>query len=146
MGNLKIAIGSDHGGFNLKTRIVNHLKSKEFEIKDFGTFSNSSCDYPIIAKEVAKEVNNNDFTKGILICGSGIGMSIAANRFKNVRAALCWDLETAKLSRLHNNANILCLGERVLDENLALDIVDLWLSTEFEGGRHIKRVEMLSEE
>lgn len=146
MKNLKIAIGSDHGGFELKEKIVKHLNAKGFEVKDFGTFSTDSCDYPKIGKEVASNINSKVADRGILVCGSGIGMSIAANRFKGVRAALCWDLKTAELSRQHNDANILCLGERVIDNDLAIQIVDIWLKTEFEGGRHQKRVDMLAEE
>lgn len=145
MNNLKIAIGSDHGGFQLKEKIINYLKSKNLIYKDFGTFNENSCDYPQIAKEVAAEVASNNYTRGILICGSGIGMSIAANRYDKVRAALCWDITTASLSRLHNDSNILCLGQRVLNESLALEMVDVWLNTEFEGGRHQARVQMLRE-
>lgn len=145
MKTLKIAIGSDHGGFELKDKIVKHLKTRGFEVKDFGTFSADSCDYPKIGKEVASNVNSKNADRGILVCGSGIGMSIAANRFKDVRAALCWDLKTAELSRQHNNANVLCLGERVIDNDLAIKMVDLWLKTQFEGGRHQKRVDMLKE-
>lgn len=142
---LKIAIGADHGGFELKEKIVEYLKLNDYEFKDFGTFSNDSCDYPKIAKDVALEVHCNNFDRGIIVCGSGIGVSIMANRFKNVRAALCWDLTTAKLSRSHNDANILCLGQRVTDAKLVLEMVDLWLKTEFEGGRHQRRVDMLAE-
>lgn len=143
MNNLKIAIGSDHGGFQLKEKIIDYLKSKNLTFKDFGTFNEDSCDYPQIAKKVAAEINLNNYARGILICGSGIGMSIAANRYSNVRAALCWDTNTASLSRLHNDSNILCLGQRVIDENLALEMIDIWLNTEFEGGRHQTRVNML---
>jgi len=145
MENLKIAIGTDHGGFELKEKIVEYLKSNGFEYKDFGTFTQDSCDYPKIGKLVASEVANNNFNRGILVCGSGIGMSIAANRFKEVRAALCWDMTTAQFSRTHNDANILCLGQRVIDNQLAVEMVDLWLKTEFEGGRHKLRVDMLGE-
>lgn len=145
MGKLKIAIGADHGGFELKEKIVEHLKSKGLEVKDFGTFSSDSCDYPKIGKEVASMVNSKSYDRGILVCGSGIGMSIMANRYNGVRAALCWDLKTTELSRLHNDANVLCIGQRVIDNNLAIEMVDLWLKTEFEGGRHQKRVDMLKE-
>ena len=142
---MKIAIGADHGGFELKEKIVDYLKSKGIEFKDFGTFSKDSCDYPKIGKDVASEVANGNFNRGILVCGSGIGMSIVANRFKKVRAALCWDMTTAEFSRTHNDANLLCLGQRVVDNQLALEMVDLWLNTEFEGGRHKLRVDMLGE-
>lgn len=145
MEKLKIAIGSDHGGFELKEKIVEYLKLNGFEFEDFGTFSNDSCDYPKIGRKVAMAVDCKKFNRGILVCGSGIGMSIVANRYKAVRAALCWDMTTAEFSRTHNDANILCLGQRVIDEKLALEMVDLWLKTNFEGGRHQLRVDMLGE-
>lgn len=143
MEKLKIAIGSDHGGFELKAKIAEYLESKGIEIKDFGTFTNESCDYPVFAKEVAIEVANNSFNRGILICGTGIGVSIVANKVKGIRAALCFDTFCAKMSREHNNANILCLGQRVLSQDLALEIVDIWLKTDFEGGRHQRRVDLI---
>lgn len=143
MEKLTVAIGADHGGFELKEKIVEYLKLKNIEYEDFGTFSNESCDYPEFAKKVARAVSENNFSRGILVCGSGIGMSIVANKFKNVRAALCWNEETAALSREHNNSNVLCLGQRQISESLGLDIVDIWLKTEFEGGRHQKRVDII---
>lgn len=143
MEKFKIAIGADHGGFELKEKIVEYLKSKNVEFKDFGTFSNESCDYPPFAKEVALEVAKGNFNRGILVCGSGIGMSMVANKVKGIRAALCWNLETAELSRAHNNSNILCLGQRQLDDTLSIEMVKAWLNTEFEGGRHKKRVDMI---
>ena len=142
----KIAVGSDHGWFNLKGKIINFLQAKGYEVKDFGTYSTESCDYPVYAKAVAKSVAAGECEKGILVCGSGIGVSIAANKVKGVRAALCHESHSAMLSRLHNNANVLCLGERITGESLALDIVDVWLKSEYEGGRHQKRVDMLDEE
>lgn len=145
MKDVKIAIGSDHGGFELKAKIAEYLKSKGIKIKDFGTFKNESCDYPVFAKEVALEVANGSFNKGILICGTGIGVSIVANKVKGIRAALCFDTFCAKMSREHNNANILCLGQRVLSQDLALEIVDIWLKTDFEGGRHQRRVDLIEE-
>lgn len=145
MKKLKIAIGSDHGGFELKTKIADYLKSKNIEVKDFGTFTNESCDYPVFAKEVALEVSKGAYNRGILICGTGIGVSIVANKVKGVRAALCYDTFCAEMSREHNNANILCLGQRVTKEDLALEIIDVWLKAEFEGGRHEKRVNMIEE-
>lgn len=145
MGTYKVAIGADHGGFELKEKINEYLKSRNIEYKDFGTFSTESCDYPKFAKEVAVSVAKGDFEKGILVCGSGIGMSIVANKVKGINAALCWNLATATSARTHNNSNILCLGQRQLDENLALDIVDVWLNTEFEGGRHKLRVDMIED-
>jgi len=142
----KIAIGSDHGGFNLKGKIIKHLEEKGYEVQDFGTYSTDSCDYPVYAKAVAKSVAKGENEKGIIVCGSGIGVSIAANKVKGVRAALCHESHSAMLSRLHNNANVLCLGERITGEYLALDIVDTWLQSEYEGGRHQKRIDMLDEE
>lgn len=145
MEKIKIAIGSDHGGFELKEKIISHLQERNIELKDFGTFTNESCDYPVFAKNVATEVAKGAFSKGILICGTGIGVSIVANKVKGVRAALCFDTFCAQMSREHNNANILCLGQRVLAEGLALKIVDVWLNSKFEGGRHEKRVNMIEE-
>lgn len=143
MENLKIAIGADHGGLELKEKIVEYLKSNNIEFKDFGTFSSESCDYPVFAKEVALEVSKGNFNRGILVCGSGIGMSIVANKVKGIRAALCWNLSTATSARTHNDSNILCLGQRQLDNKLALEMVEIWLHTNFEGGRHKTRVDMI---
>ena len=143
MGILKVAVGCDHGGLALKNKIVDYIKLNDFEFKDFGTFSKDSCDYPKIAKKVAIEVSQKNFNRGILVCGSGIGMSIVANKTKGIRAALCWNLPTTELSRQHNDSNVLCLGERVIEEKLALEMVDLWLKTKFEGGRHKNRVDMM---
>ena len=137
----EIVIGSDHGGFKLKNIIIAHLKELGFEIKDKGCYSEESCDYPVIAKDVAEEVLNSG-NKGILICGTGIGMSIAANRYKGIRASHCTDTYTARLTRMHNDSNILCLGERITGSGLALDIVDIWLKSEFEGGRNLKKKNM----
>ena len=138
----KIIIGSDHGGFNLKTEIIEHLKAMGYEVQDCGCYNAESCDYPVVAKEVAKQVLETD-CKGILICGTGIGVSIAANRFEGIRASHCTDTFTARMTRMHNDSNILCLGQRVTGVGLALDIVDIWLKTEFEGGRHQKRIDMI---
>lgn len=135
-----IAIGSDHGGFELKNQIIEYLRQKNIEVKDFGTYSKDSVDYPDCAKPVCQAVLNSECENGILICGTGIGISIAANKFKGIRAALCSDAFGAKMSKAHNNANILCLGGRVLSKETAFTIVDAWLSTEFEGGRHINRI------
>lgn len=143
MKDLKVVIGCDHGGFNLKNKIIDYLKSIGIEYKDVGTYSTESCDYPVFAKKVAKEVADGNFDRGILVCGSGIGVSIVANKTKGVRAALCWNLETAELSRQHNNSNVICLGERLIEEDKAIKMVDLWLKTEFEGGRHQARVDMM---
>lgn len=138
----KIIIGSDHGGFNLKNEIIKHAQELGYEVSDLGCKSTESCDYPPIAKAVAKEVLNSD-CRGILVCGTGIGMSITANRFDGIRASHCTDTFTARMTRMHNDSNILCLGERITGTGLALDIVDIWLNTEFEGGRHQKRIDMI---
>ena len=138
----KIIIGSDHGGFNLKNTIIKHLESNGIEVVDLGCHTPESCDYPIIAQAVAKEILATN-SRGILICGTGIGVSIAANRFDGIRASHCTDTFTARMTRMHNDSNILCLGERVLGVGLALDIVDVWLNTPFEGGRHQKRIDMI---
>ena len=110
---------------------------------DVGTYTTESCDYPLIAKNVAEKVASGVANRGILICGTGIGMSIAANKVQGIRAALCGDTYSARATRAHNDSNILCLGERVIGENLALDIVDIWLKTDFEGGRHTRRIDMI---
>jgi len=138
----KIIIGSDHGGFNLKTEIIKHLEELGYEVSDLGCYSKESCDYPLIAKSVAEKVLDSN-SRGILICGTGIGVSIAANRYKGIRASHCTDTFTARMTRMHNDSNILCLGERITGVGLALDIVDIWLNTDFEGGRHQKRIDMI---
>lgn len=139
----KIIIASDHGGFNLKTQIFDRLKKEGYDIEDYGCYSTESCDYPVYAKKVAEAVSDNDNIKGILVCGTGIGMSIAANKIKGIRASLCTDTFSARMTRMHNDSNILCLGERVIGTGLASDIVDTWLNTKFEGGRHQKRIDMI---
>lgn len=142
---MKIALGCDHGGLNLKNAIIKHLESKGIEVKDFGTYTSDSCDYPEYALRVAEEVAAKNFDFGILVCGTGIGISISANKVPGVRAALCSDTFSAHATREHNNANILALGERVVGQGLAMDIVDTFLSAEFEGGRHENRVNKISE-
>ncbi|MBN2400835.1 MAG: ribose 5-phosphate isomerase B [Spirochaetes bacterium] len=137
----KIIIGSDHGGFELKEVIVRHLEGW-FYIDNVGCDSDKSCDYPVYGQKVAGKVANGE-GQGILICGTGIGMSITANRNSKVRAALCLNEYMARMSRMHNNANILVLGARVIGTGLALDIVDVWLKTKFDGGRHQKRLELI---
>lgn len=124
-----VAIGSDHGGYKLKEMIKKFLESEGIEFKDIGCFSEESCDHPFIAKEVAELVSSKAFSRGILVCGTGIGMSIAANKVNGIRAAVAYSVETAKLSREHNDANILCIGSRTLDHNTALEMVKVWLST-----------------
>ena len=129
----KIGVGSDHAGVNLKNKIAEFLKEKGYEVTDYGTHSTESCDYPVYAKAVAKSVANGENERGIICCGSGIGVSIAANKVKGVRAVLAHEPYSAMLSRLHNDANVLCLGERITGESLALDIVETWLHSEYEG-------------
>lgn len=143
MDHLKVAIGSDHGGFRYKESIIDYLKIRDIEYTDVGTHTPESCDYPDIARKVAELVRTGKVDRGILVCGTGIGMSIAANKVHGIRAALCCDTYSARVSRAHNNANILCLGERVIGEHLALDITDIWLKTGFEGGRHKRRVDII---
>ena len=142
---MQIIIGSDHGGYNLKEAIVKHLEDKGVDVLDVGTYSKESCDYPLIAKDVTKKVLSTNGTKGILVCGTGIGICIAANKVRGIRAAHCTDTYSAKMTVQHNDANILCLGERVTGVGLALDIVDAWLDAKFEGGRHQKRIDMIKE-
>jgi len=141
---MKIALGCDHGGLELKQQIVAYLENEGMEFQDFGCNDNKSCDYPEYAKLVANSVVNGDFELGILVCGTGIGMSIAANKVKGVRAALCGDCFSAEATREHNNANILCLGARVIGEGLALKIVDIFLKTDFSNDeRHIRRIGLI---
>lgn len=140
-----IAIGSDHGGYALKQAIMKHLEKKGLEYKDYGTYTEDSCDYPIYGEAVARAVSSGECERGIVICGTGIGISMAANKVKGVRAALCGDCYSAEFTRLHNDANILALGARVVGEGLALKIVDTFLETGFEGGRHARRVALISE-
>lgn len=138
-----IAIGADHGGFDLKEQVKKHLDERNMEYKDFGTFSGEAVDYPIIAKAVGEAVAKGEAECGILVCGTGIGMSIAANKVKGIRAACCSDTFSARFTKMHNNTNVLCFGGRVLGAGLALDIVDAYLDASFEGGRHEKRVNMI---
>lgn len=142
---MKVAIGCDHGGYQLKEEIKRYLQDSGTEYKDFGTHSEQSCDYPDYAKLVAGAVAAGECTCGILICGTGIGMSIAANKVPGIRAALCHDCFSAKATREHNDSNILCLGERVIGRGLAMEIVKIWFSTAFTGGRHQKRIEKITE-
>ncbi len=143
--NLEIGIASDHGGKILKDKILRYLRDGGCPVRDFGVAvdSNASVDYPDYAKQLASLISKGELTRGILVCGSGIGMSIAANKFPGVRAALITDDYTAKMCRLHNDANVLCLGERVINHDRALDFVRIWLETEFEGGRHQGRLDKI---
>ena len=140
-----IAMASDHGGFEMKGFIKTKLKNLGYEIVDFGTNSSESVDYPDFIHPLAKAVNNKKYTVGIIMCGSGNGAQITANKYPNVRAGLCWNVEQAKLTRLHNNANVLSLPGRFVPMDEAWEIVKMFLSTDFEGGRHIRRVEKISQ-
>lgn len=139
----KIIIGSDHGGFRLKEKLKAHLRKKGFLVKDVGTYSEESCDYPLYAYRVAKEVSRGSMKQGIVICKSGIGTAIVANKLPRVRAALCYNIKAAVLSRKHNDANVLSLGSQFVSTAKATVIVDAWLSTEFEGGRHARRLGLI---
>ncbi len=142
---MKILIGSDHAGYELKRKIIARLTGRDgYEVQDFGTdTSEVACDYTDIALQVGRSVAHGEADRGILICGTGLGMEIAANKVSGVYAAVCWNKEIAAMSRRHNNANVLTLGGRVLDENTAFEIVDTWLTTEFEGGRHVRRTQKI---
>lgn len=141
----KIIIGSDHAGFNLKNKIIAFLKEEGYDVTDNGTHTPDAVDYPIIAKDTAKKVASGEYKRGIIICGSGIGVSITANKIKGIRAVVCSDTTSAKFSRLHNNANILCFGERIVGEYLAKDICKIWLNTDFEEERHLRRVNLIED-
>ncbi|MCH5184785.1 MAG: ribose 5-phosphate isomerase B [Oscillospiraceae bacterium] len=138
-----LALGSDHGGFELKEQIKEHLKNAGVEFKDFGIYENKSADYPDIAKDVCGRVLSGECSAAVLMCGTGIGISIAANKINGIRAALCSDVFSAKMAKQHNNANVLCLGGRVTGPELAFMIVDTWLGEEFLGGRHGERVDKI---
>ena len=140
-----IAIGSDHGGFALKQDVMKHLTELGLEYKDYGTYTEDSCDYPVYGEAVARAVANGEADKGIVICGTGIGISITANKVKGIRTALCGDCFSAEFTRRHNDANVLAMGARVTGSGLALKIVDTFLNTEFEGGRHAKRIALIAE-
>lgn len=138
-----LAIGCDHGGFELKGHIIKHLEEKGIEFKDFGCYDENSIDYPDVAKSVCDSINNKECENGILICGTGIGISIAANKIKGIRAAHCHDIYSAEMTKRHNNANVICMGGRVIGRELAFKIVDAWLGAEFEGGRHQTRIDKI---
>ena len=139
-----IAIGCDHGGYNLKLEIIDHLRERGFEVKDFGC-DGEKCDYPDIAFAVAECVASGEADRGVLVCGTGIGMSIAANKVKGIRASVVTEPTSAGLTKEHNNANILCLGERIVGTILALETLDSWLYSEFLGGRHQERIDKIAE-
>lgn len=140
---MKIGFGCDHGGINLKNKLIEIFKD-EYEVEDYGTYTADSVDYPVYAKKVADAVVKGEVDKGIICCGSGIGVSIAANKVKGIRAVVCSDTTSARYSRMHNDANVLCMGARVIGAGLACDIADIFLNTEFEGGRHKTRVDMIT--
>ena len=139
-----LAIGCDHGGFELKNHVIYHLKEQGIEYNDLGTYDENSCDYPDIAEKVCAAITSGECQNGILVCGTGIGMSIAANKIKGIRAALCTDVYSAKMTKQHNNANVICLGGRVTGRELAFLIVDTWLGEKFLGDRHQKRIDKIS--
>ena len=139
-----IAIGSDHGGFTLKQAVMKHLEARGIAYKDFGTYSEESCDYPDYGEAVGRAVASGEYDSGIVVCGTGLGISIAANKVRGVRAAPCGDCFSAEMARRHNNANVLGLGERVTGAGLALKITDIFLDTPFDGGRHERRVNKIT--
>ena len=140
-----IALGCDHGGFELKQEVIQYLKANQIEYKDYGCYDTASVDYPVYARKVAKAILDGEAEKGILICRSGLGMSIVANKFKGIRSTPCYNEETAKFSRLHNDSNILALGADYVSVNEAICILRMWIATEFEGGRHMERVKIIEE-
>ena len=142
---MKIATASDHGGFALKEEVKKHLMERGIEVLDLGTYSEESVDYPVYGKACGEAVASGKADLGIVVCGTGIGISIAANKVKGIRCGLCTSVEMARLTKQHNNANILALGGRTTETGLAMEIVDTWLDTEFEGGRHQRRVDLLDQ-
>lgn len=140
-----LSIGCDHAAYNLKQKLIPYLQEKGWEIIDVGTDSPESCDYPVFANRVCENIQNGVCDLGILICGTGIGMSMAANKHRGIRAAVCSDTFSARATRLHNNANVLCFGERVVGYGLACELLDAFLDTAFEGGKHQKRIDLLTE-
>jgi ribose 5-phosphate isomerase B len=140
---MKIAIGSDHAGFRYKQEIIAHLKTQGHTVTDFGTDSEVAVDYPVFIRPVAEAVARGEFERGIVLGGSGNGEAIVANRVAGVRCTLCWNIRSAQFARQHNDANVLSLGERMVSLQEALDIVDVWMATPFEGGRHLKRIQLI---
>ncbi|MBQ7391924.1 MAG: ribose 5-phosphate isomerase B [Clostridia bacterium] len=141
----KITVGCDHAAVALKGKVIEHLQGRGIEVIDVGTYTTDSCDYPNYAHAVCKNVQDGVTELGILICGTGIGMSMAANKHRGIRAAACSDTFSARLTRVHNDANVLCFGERVVGMGLALDLVDAFIDAEFEGGKHQRRVDMITQ-
>lgn len=142
---MNIAIGSDHAGFRYKELLKAHLESQGHRVRDFGTFSSDAVDYPLFIRPVAEAVALGEFERGVVLGGSGNGEAIVANRVRGIRCTVCWNTESARLARAHNNANVLSLGERMVSEREALAIVDTWMTTEFEGGRHQRRIDLIDE-
>lgn len=139
-----LSIGSDHAGYHLKKTLMEELDRRGISYQDEGTYTGEAADYPAVAEKVAKAVATGGCERGILICGTGIGMSIAANKVHGVRAAVCHDVFSARMTRMHNDANVLCMGERVIGPGLAVDVMNAWLDASFEGGRHQRRVDMMT--
>ncbi len=142
---MNLVIACDHAGYKLKENVKKYLADQGHNVIDCGTNSEESCDYPVFAKALCKEINDGNAELGILICGTGIGMSMAANKVKGIRAAVCSDCFSAKFTRAHNNTNVMCIGARVLGEGLALELIDVFLKTPFEGGKHLRRINMFEE-
>ncbi len=144
---MKVAVGADHGAFERKAEVIEHLKKNGHEVKDFGTYSPESCDYPEIGRSVAHAVVSGEFDRGIVMCTTGIGLSIVANKVKGIRCALCSDVTSAKLTRLHNDANMLSMGAGIVGVNLMMDIIDTFMDTEFSGDeRHVRRISKIEME
>ena len=145
MNNIKLAIACDHGGYDLKKEIIAYFESEGIAYEVFGCDSTASVNYPVYASKVCKAIQSGDCVRGILVCGTGIGMSMAANKLKGIRAACCSDVFSAKFTRLHNDANVLCLGARVVGEGLACELADIFVDSEFEGGKHKRRIDMIAD-
>ena len=142
---MKIGIGNDHVGYEMKDAIINHLKERGYEVVDYGAYSSERCNYPVYGEKVANAIVNGEVDLGVLICGTGVGISLAANKVKGIRACVCSEPYTAKLSRMHNNAQIIAFGARVIGPELAMMIVDEFLNAEFQGGRHAERVSLITD-
>ncbi|MCD8027574.1 MAG: ribose 5-phosphate isomerase B [Erysipelotrichaceae bacterium] len=140
---MKIAVACDHGGYRLKNVLIQEMKYQGYEVVDFGTYNEDSCDYPDYAVKAARAVASGDCEKGVVVCATGIGVSITCNKVHGIRCALCHDVFSAKATRAHNDANMLAMGQRVIGEGLAVEILNAWLNTEFEGGRHVQRIEKM---
>ncbi len=140
---MKIAIGSDHAGYQYKEQIKQYLQTKGHEVKDFGAYSDEPSDYPVFIRPVAEAVARGEFERGIVLGGSGNGEAIVANRVRGIRCAICWNQETARLAREHNDANMISLGQRMISLEVALEIVETWLTTDFKGGRHERRIKLI---